>query len=130
LASIANKLGVSRGDLAEANGVSVKAAVRPGQRLLIPRAPSAPLLASAPRAVDATPVLVNASRTTTADADDDVRVVTHRVKRGETLYAIANTYDVTVADLRTWNRMKGTRLDIGDRLTVRVNRAPARSAAQ
>jgi membrane-bound lytic murein transglycosylase D len=130
LASIAKKLGVSRGDLAEANGVSVKAAVRPGQRLLIPRAPSAPLLASAPRAVDATPVLVNASRTTTADADDDVRVVTHRVKRGETLYAIANTYDVTVADLRTWNRMKGTRLDIGDRLTVRVNRAPARSAAQ
>ena len=36
-------------DLAEANGLSQRTAVRAGQRLLIPRAPSAPLLASAPR---------------------------------------------------------------------------------
>ena len=63
--------------------------------------------------------------TASADEDDDVRVTTHRVKRGETLYGIANAYDVTVADLRTWNRMKGTRLDVGDRLTIRVTRSRA-----
>ena len=49
LASIAKTLGVSRADLAEANDISQRARVRVGQRLLIPRAPSAPLLASTPR---------------------------------------------------------------------------------
>ena len=52
IALIARKLGVSRADLAEANGISQRAAVHAGQRLLIPRAPSAPLLASGPRAAE------------------------------------------------------------------------------
>jgi membrane-bound lytic murein transglycosylase D len=125
LASIARTLGVSRSDLAEANGISQRASVRAGQRLLIPRAPSAPLLASAPRTAPPTRQAesVVASRATATPDDDDVRVTTHRVKRGETLYGIANAYDVSVADLRTWNRMKDTRLDVGDRLTIRVARS-------
>ena len=126
LASIARRLGVSRTDLAEANGLSQRASVRAGQRLLIPRAPSAPLLASATRRTEPAArqaESVVASRTVAAsDDDEDVMVTTHRVKRGETLYGIANAYDVSVADLRAWNRMKSTRIDIGDRLTVRVNR--------
>ncbi|MGV3520337.1 LysM peptidoglycan-binding domain-containing protein [Luteitalea sp.] len=125
LASIARTLGVSRSDLAEANGISQRASVRAGQKLLIPRAPSAPLLASAPRTAPPTRQAesVVASRATATSYDDDVRVTTHRVKRGETLYGIANAYDVSVADLRTWNRMKDTRLDVGDRLTIRVARS-------
>jgi membrane-bound lytic murein transglycosylase D len=126
LASIAKKLGVSRTDLAEANGISQRTAVRAGQRLLIPRAPSAPLLASAPRPTDAPrqPEVVVAGRATTDDGDDG-RMTLHRVKRGETLYGIANAYDVTVADLRAWNRMKSNRLDVGDKLTIRVTRTRA-----
>lgn len=131
LATIARKLGVSRADLAEANGLSTRSRVRAGQRLLIPRAPAAPLLASASRpaapARQQEAVLASTSNGVAADAEDagDVRVTTHRVKRGETLYGIANTYDVSVADLRTWNRMKGTRLDVGDKLTIRVSRSRA-----
>jgi membrane-bound lytic murein transglycosylase D len=129
LASIARTLGVSRSDLAEANGLSARASVRVGQRLLIPRAPSAPLLASTRPAESARrPEAVVASSRSTASQDeseDDVRVTTHRVRRGETLHAIANAYDVSVADIRTWNRMKSTRLDIGDRLTIRVIRSRA-----
>ncbi len=127
LATIARKLGVSRVDLAEANGISQRARVRVGQRLLIPRAPSAPLLASATReaapAASGQPAAVVASRAEAAGDDaSDVVVTTHRVKRGDTLYGIANTYDVSVADIRAWNRMKSTRLGIGDRLTIRVAR--------
>ncbi len=124
LALIARKLGVSRADLAEANGLSERAAVRTGQRLLIPRAPSAPLLASAPRATPPRPAdTVVASRGhASADDDGETRVTTHRVKRGETLYRIANAYDVTVTDLRAWNGMKGTHLDVGDKITIRVSR--------
>lgn len=135
LASIARKLRVSRADLAEANGLSQRTAVRSGQRLLIPRAPVAPLLAStAPTTPEGrgtrtasagtSSTSSTASAATAEDAAEDVQVLTHRVKRGETLYAIAHAYDVTVADLRAWNRGISSRLDIGHRLTVRVNRQP------
>ena len=53
VATIARKLGVSRGDLAEANGLSAKARVRPGQDLLVPRAPSTALVARAETAAPA-----------------------------------------------------------------------------
>ena len=124
LALIARKLGVSRADLAEANSLSERAAVRTGQRLLIPRAPSAPLLASAPRATPprAAETVVASRSQATADHDEDVRVTTHRVKRGETLYGIASAYDVTVSDLRAWNHMTGTHLDVGEKIAVRVSR--------
>lgn len=125
LASIARSLGVSRADLAEANGLKTRATVRTGQRLLIPRPPSAPLLASAGRSAEPRrePAAVTARASVATDDDDEVRVTTHRVKKGETLYAIANAYDVTIADLRAWNRMKGSRLDVGDRLTIKVARS-------
>ncbi|AMY10234.1 Membrane-bound lytic murein transglycosylase D precursor [Luteitalea pratensis] len=128
IALIARKLGVSRADLAEANGISQRAAVHSGQRLLIPRAPSAPLLASGPRADQPqrqAEAVVARRPTASPDEEDDVRITTHRVKRGESLYAIANAYDVSVADLRAWNRMKGTQLDVGDKLTIRVSRTRA-----
>lgn len=137
LASIARKLRVSRADLAEANGLSLRTRVRTGQRLLIPRAPSAPLLAKsspAPAADTASVAVAAATLMTTSAAgetDDDgggTRRVTHRVKRGDTLYGIAHAYDVTVADLREWNRMRSTRLDVGDRLTILV--APQTRTAQ
>ena len=99
-----------------------------GQRLLIPRAPSAPLLASGPRAAEPqrqAEAVVASRPTASPDEEDDVRITTHRVKRGESLYAIANAYDVSVADLRAWNRMKGTHLDVGDKLTIRVSRTRA-----
>ncbi len=131
LAVIARKLGVSRADLAAANGVSERSAVRTGQRLLIPRAPSAPLLASTTRPAEPQRQAesVVAARTVSAsEGDEDVQVLTHRVKRGDTLYGIANAYDVSVADLRAWNRMKSSRLDIGDRLTIRTARSQSRSA--
>ena len=80
----------------------------------------------APPSRSGRPRAVVASRSTASpDEEDDVRVTTHRVKRGESLYAIANAYDVSVADLRAWNRMKGTHLDVGDKLTIRVTRTRA-----
>ena len=45
LATIARKLRVSRTDLAEANFLRTTAKVRPGQKLVVPRAPSPAMLA-------------------------------------------------------------------------------------
>ena len=49
LSSIARKLRVARSELAEANHLSVKAKVRPGQDLIIPRAPATLLAARTER---------------------------------------------------------------------------------
>jgi membrane-bound lytic murein transglycosylase D len=51
-----------------------------------------------------------------------VRVV-HRVKKGDTLYAIAANYGTTIDSIRDWNNLsRGDSLKIGDRLTIYVDR--------
>ena len=44
--------------------------------------------------------------------------ITHRVQRGDTLSEIADTYNVTVSQLRQWNDIKGSNIRIGQRITV------------
>jgi membrane-bound lytic murein transglycosylase D len=44
--------------------------------------------------------------------------VTHRVKRGETLFSIAKLYRTTVDSLKQLNRIKGTGIQAGQRLTI------------
>lgn len=43
---------------------------------------------------------------------------THTVDRGETLFSISRTYDVTVGDLRRWNRLQSDALSPGQELLV------------
>jgi membrane-bound lytic murein transglycosylase D len=124
LASIARKLAVSRADLAEANAMSVKAAVRAGQDLIIPRAPTTLLAARVDRPAPqvATPTVV-AAKAEVADSDEDERKgneskLVYRVKRGDTLFSIARAFDTTVEAIKSLNRLRGTNLAPGDRLTI------------
>jgi LysM repeat protein len=50
-------------------------------------------------------------------APEPTRVI-HRVKRGETLFSIARLYRTTVASLRQWNRITGSAIQVGQRLTI------------
>jgi membrane-bound lytic murein transglycosylase D len=123
LSSVARKLRVARVDLAEANHLSVRSAIRPGQDLIIPRAP-ATLLASrtdrpAPTAV-ASRAIGGAASVPTQARTSDGGPVTYRVKRGDTLSSIARLFDTTVARLRSLNSLTGTHISVGDRLTVKV----------
>ncbi len=123
LQSVANKLKVRRADLAEANFLSARAKVKPGQRLVIPRAPATllaaqtdrpePVVTKARPAADAT--LASAP---TARPSGELNRITYRVKRGDTLSSIARVFRTTVASLRSWNKLKSDRLQPGDRLTV------------
>ena len=130
VATIARKLGVSRGDLAEANGLSAKARVRPGQDLLVPRAPSTALVA---RAETAAPAARNARaaapvetrRERPADPPRSSRVV-YKVRRGDTLEKIARAFDTTVAAIKSTNKLRGSHIAAGDRLTI--NRPAAATA--
>jgi membrane-bound lytic murein transglycosylase D len=126
LLSISRKLRVNRADLAEANNLSTRARVRTGQRLLIPREPTillaartdrpAPVAASRPLGA---PVL--AARTPTMASSELTRVV-YRVKRGDTLSSIARLYNTSVAALRSWNNLAGSRINAGQRLTIFAKR--------
>jgi D-alanyl-D-alanine endopeptidase (penicillin-binding protein 7) len=53
--------------------------------------------------------------------------VTHLVRSGETLYAIARRYGVTVASLKEWNGLPENGIRAGQRLTVYTTRAGAAS---
>jgi membrane-bound lytic murein transglycosylase D len=119
LATVARKLQVSRTDLAEANSLSVKSRVRQGQQLVIPRAP-ATLLASR---TERTAPSVIASRSLTAPATVATpgagqSPTVYRVRSGDTLSSIARLFNTTVANIKSWNKLRGNVLAVGARLKI------------
>lgn len=139
LLSISKKLKVSRADLAEANYLSTKASLKAGQQLIIPRAPTLLLaantepsgpavetvaLASGPSAPDVVPAAAP-PRAAAIRIESTPQKVIHRVRRGDTLYSIAKRYDTTVAELKEWNRLRSSAIQIGQRLTILREGGPA-----
>ncbi len=55
---------------------------------------------------------------------------THKVRRGETLGAIAMRYRVSVSQLKNWNGMRSDRLNIGQNLKVSAYIAPKKEATK
>ncbi len=54
------------------------------------------------------------------------RVITHRVRRGETLYKIAARHGTTVKKIMRMNRLRSSRVKVGKRLRVASRRAGKR----
>lgn len=94
LAKIARAKKVPLGQLMRLNPEAVKA-LHPGDTVRLP----GPASSAAVKESQATP-----------------RV--HLVRRGETLSAIARKYDLDPKDLKAWNRMKGDRVQAGQRLRL------------
>ena len=130
LATIARKLRVNRTDLAEANYLRTTSRVAVGTRLVIPRMPSAALLA---RASTATTDVEKAAESIVADVLEHTSAVEplvdartsayYRVRSGDTLYAIAKRTGTTVTQLKTWNKLRTTNLKVGTRLLVQSPRS-------
>jgi membrane-bound lytic murein transglycosylase D len=135
IATIARKLKVKRADLAQANYLSERARIGVGQQLVIPRAPTL-LLAASERSEDA-PEPVRTADTGRAGGDAVVAMaaaaparrtaveptrVVHRVKRGETLFSIAQKYNTSVAAVRQSNKLRNNTIKIDQRLTINVPR--------
>jgi membrane-bound lytic murein transglycosylase D len=105
LSIIAARYKVSVAELRRANGLGQSAHIHPGARLTVPRGSA-----------------VRSSRVAASPRKPSMaRTVTHRVRPGDTLYAIAGRYGVTVRDLARWNgRSAGEALQVGQRLRVMV----------
>ena len=128
LLSISRKLKVRQADLAEANSLSLRSRVNPGQQLIIPRAPTTLLAArtetAEPEAVVAESRPVISQKSVVDAASTEPQRIIHRVRRGDTLSSIARHYNTTVASLKAWNSrtIRGNQIKIGDRLTVFAER--------
>jgi membrane-bound lytic murein transglycosylase D len=103
LASIARANGVSARDVAEANGIAPGKRLRRGTELIIP--------------IPAHTRVATARHERGLDASEGRRV-RHRIKPGDTLVSIAAQYGTTVRELRTWNRLRNTRIAAGSVLTI------------
>jgi peptidoglycan lytic transglycosylase D len=94
--SISRKTGVSEAAIEQVNG----AVIKPGQKVIIPSN-------SGVRNV----VLANARGLTAvapSTAGGSVKMVTYKVKRGETLGDVAGRYNVSVRDIATLNRLSAS----------------------
>jgi membrane-bound lytic murein transglycosylase D len=128
LLTVGRKFAVSRAELAEANNLSVKAHLHPGQSLIIPRQPATIVAARADRPA---PTAV-ASRTVSSKAEapesqpgQHVAAITYRVKQGDTLSTIAQLYDTTVVKIKSWNHLTSNNVKTGARLKIYANRPAA-----
>jgi len=50
---------------------------------------------------------------------EDEGFIVHRVQVGDTMYAIANKYGVTVEDIQAWNDKEDTAVTIGERIWIK-----------
>ncbi len=116
LVSIARDFDVSVSQLRRWNRLSAKSNVRPG-RVLIIQAPDSAAVAPTPH-----PKSKGSSQASLKPSSGRSRVI-HRVKKGETLFAIASNYKTSIESIRDWNNLsQSDGIKVGERLTIYVNR--------
>jgi membrane-bound lytic murein transglycosylase D len=115
LSIIARNYGVSVNDLTQANKISAISPLRVGQELLIPM--SGATRAPAPAAA-AAPASPRVAAKVSAPTQPPTSPTVYRVRRGDTLSAIAAKFNLSVNDLKKWNKLTSTRLDIGQKLSL------------
>ncbi|WP_114782731.1 lytic transglycosylase domain-containing protein [Botryobacter ruber] len=80
--------------------------------ILLAAAPTPKVPVPAPDAPDNTPALLASAK------QDSIVPTTYIVQRGDNLIQIAQKHQVTVAQLKEWNQLESTRLQINQQLTV------------
>lgn len=101
--AIAKRHGVSVAELARMNGLSTKSKLPAGRKLVVKSGGGGG---------------GKASRATGADG---TRRVQYTVRRGDTLHEISRKFQVSVAQLRDWNRISGANIKAGQKLVVYVD---------
>lgn len=101
LYSIANKFGTTVNELKSANNLTSNF-LNVGQTLIIPS-------------------------TTPSESDE---YVTYTVQRGDSLYSIANEFDVTVNDIVSYNNLSTTSLSIGQKLLIPISKTEAEKPSE
>jgi membrane-bound lytic murein transglycosylase D len=105
LTSIAKKYRVTAAAIADANNLERGAGLNAGEKLIIPA--------------------------TLSQSETKRRLVSYRVRRGETLGGIADRFSVDSEDIRKWNRLKSNKVSRGMVLRIyTIGGAPEASPAR
>ena len=75
------------------------------------------------RGQSAAPAPRNTTTRTASTDQPTTQRVRYRVKRGDTLTRIARQHGVTISQLREWNGIRGSKIRIGQRLTIHQSRS-------
>ena len=140
LYSLARKYNVHPRELAEYNNISVQTGLTLGQVIRIPsKTTMAPLTVPPPPKAEAVAEKKELPKPVTAQKEEAKTVVPvknetsfpiyHKVEKKETLYHISKTYNnVSIADLKKWNKLTSDGLSEGTKLIVgysKTNNTPA-----
>ena len=118
LAAVAKRAGISEQQLREANQVPPRYRLASGSTILIPRDETMDEDISA-ESLAATYALV--------PEQANLRKVTYRVRRGDTVHSVARRWNVNEKDVVVWNHLTAPTLFAGQRLELTVPAAKARS---
>ena len=112
--SVARRLGVSPATIMKSNGLRSQR-LRVGQTLRV----NVPIVTRQ----------TTTSRPTTARSTPDTPVASTKfyvVRKGDTLYSIANRYGITASALRNANNISGNNISVGQRLTINASGTPTK----
>ena len=119
VSSIAAAYGLDAGDVLSANGLGPTSLIFPGEAIVLPLADPSSTLPVPPAAAPA-PSAEPAPAASAPPPDASLSPDTHVVAAGDTLFALAESYGVTVADLDAANALGGSTLIVpGQVLVVR-----------
>lgn len=130
LGKIAAKYHVSVAQLKKWNHLH-SSTIRAGQKLKINNGKSASPSSTAAAFNKSAPVVksdTTSKNTTASSVKDSIKKVVYTVRPGDNLQRIATAHAVTVADIKTWNKLTGTTITPGQRLKL-YDPKPADNAA-
>jgi membrane-bound lytic murein transglycosylase D len=110
LAQVAERAGISEAALREANRIPPRFRIAPGSTILIPRDETMDDIPS--EKLDASFALV--------PEQPNLRRITYRVRRGDSLSGVARRWHVQADDIVAWNRLRSPNLFAGQRLNLMV----------
>jgi len=119
IASVAKRAGINEQQLREANRVPPRYRLATGSTILIPR----------DETMDGDiPAGSLEARFALVPEQANLRKVTYRVRRGDTLHAVARRWNVDEKDVIAWNHLTAPTLFAGQRLELTVPAPKARAA--
>ena len=125
--AIGRKYGVPASAILQANNINDPSAIRPGQRLVIPRYVSS--AAARPQSPPPASVSGPAPAVAAAQSAPAASGNVHVVAAGETLMAVSRKYHISLSTLAKANNIQPfTKVSIGDRLTIPGKHVPAQQA--
>jgi peptidoglycan lytic transglycosylase D len=113
--SRAHKVGVR--DIAKWNGMAPGDVLRPGKKLLIWSKTAGEQV----QAANVAQVVNVPSLSRSYAPRDSLKRINYKVRRGDSLWLIANRFNVSIKELKQWNKINKKHIQPGQRLTVFVD---------